>query len=193
MPNRAERVGSLSEDTATRRASGGKDDVMANYNKVILAGNLTRDPQMRFLPSQTPVVELGLAVNRRYRTREGEQREETCFIDCYTFGRQAEVLNQYCRKGKPLLVEGRLQLDTWEQNGQKRSRHRVFIENFQFLGGPTGGGGGGQGGSYNADRSGGGGGGYSSSGGGGGGGGDQGFPDNYPTDYPDEGGDSIPF
>ncbi len=118
---------------------------MANYNKIILVGNLTRDPQLSFLPSQTPVVEIGLAVNRRWRSKEGEQREETCFIDCRAYGKQAETINQYMKKGRPLLVEGRLQLDSWQsQDGQKRSKHRVIIENFQFMGG--GGAGGGQGG-----------------------------------------------
>ncbi|MHC4294439.1 MAG: single-stranded DNA-binding protein [Planctomycetota bacterium] len=113
---------------------------MANYNRVILVGNLTRDPQMSYLPSQTPVVEIGLAVNRRWRSKEGEQREDTCFIDCTAFGRQAETLNQYVKKGNPLLVEGRLQLDRWEgQDGQKHSKHRVIIENFQFLGSAGGG------------------------------------------------------
>ncbi|MFW6133742.1 MAG: single-stranded DNA-binding protein [Planctomycetota bacterium] len=115
---------------------------MANYNKVLLIGNLTRDPQMTFLPSQTPVTEIGLAVNRRWRGQDGEQREETCFVDCKAFGRQAEVLNQYMSKGRQLLIEGRLQLDTWEgKDGQKRSKHRVVIERFQFLdGGGSGGG-----------------------------------------------------
>lgn len=116
---------------------------MANYNKVILIGNLTRDPQMSYLPSQTPVTEIGLAVNRKWKSKEGEQREETCFIDCRAYGRQAETLNQYMRKGRPILIEGRLQLDTWEgKDGQKRSRHRVIVENFQFLGGGQGQGGG---------------------------------------------------
>ena len=120
---------------------------MANYNKVILVGNLTRDPQMSYLPSQTPVVELGLAVNRKYKRQDGQQGEETCFIDCRAFGRTAEVLNQYVRKGQPILIEGRLQFDSWEgKDGQKRSKHRVFVENFQFLGSPGGGGGGGGGG-----------------------------------------------
>ena len=115
---------------------------MANYNKVILVGNLTRDPQMSYLPSQTPVVELGLAVNRKYKRQDGQQGEETCFVDCRAFGRTAEVLNQYVRKGQPILVEGRLQFDSWEgKDGQKRSKHRVFVENFQFLGSPGGGGG----------------------------------------------------
>jgi single-strand DNA-binding protein len=110
---------------------------MASYNKVILMGNLTRDPQLSYLPSQTPVCEIGLAVNHRWRTQDGQQREDVCFIDCRSYGRQAEVLNQYMRKGQPLLVEGRLQFDQWEsQDGQKRSKHRVFIERFSFVGGP---------------------------------------------------------
>jgi single-strand DNA-binding protein len=122
---------------------------MANYNKLILVGNLTRDPELTYLPSNTPVAEFGLAVNRRYRTKDGQNREETCFIDCRCYGRQAEVVNQYMRKGRALLVEGRLTFDTWEaQDGSRRSKHRVFVENFQFLGGqgdgPGGGGGGGQ-------------------------------------------------
>jgi len=113
---------------------------MANYNKVILVGNLTRDPQMSYLPSQTPVVEMGLAVNRRWRGQNGEQREDTCFIDCRAYGKQAETITQYMRKGNPILVEGRLQLDTWEgKDGQKRSKHRVIVENFQFLGSAGGG------------------------------------------------------
>ncbi len=121
---------------------------MANYNKVILIGNLTRDPEMRYLPSQTPVVEIGLAVNRRWKGQDGQQREETCFIDCVSFGKQAEVLNQYMAKGRPIMIEGRLQLDTWEaKDGSKRVKHKVVIEQFQFLGGgQSGGQGSGQGG-----------------------------------------------
>jgi single-strand DNA-binding protein len=112
---------------------------MANYNKVILIGNLTRDPQMSYLPSQTAVVEFGLAVNRRWRAPDGQQREDVCFIDCRAFGKQAETLNQYVRKGNPILVEGRLQYDTWEgKDGVKRSKHRVSVERFQFLGAPQG-------------------------------------------------------
>lgn len=122
---------------------------MANYNKVLLIGNLTRDPQLSYLPSQTPVVEVGLAVNRRWRGQDGEQREDTCFVDCRAYGRQAEVLNQYMSKGEPIFVEGRLDLDTWEgKDGQKRSKHRVTIERFQMLGslgGSRQGGGGGGG------------------------------------------------
>lgn len=108
---------------------------MASFNKVILIGNLTRDPQLSYLPSQTAVCEIGLAVNNRWRDRDGQQRESTCFIDCRMFGKRAEVLNQYMAKGQPLLVEGRLEFDQWEtQDGQKRSKHRVMITDFTFLG-----------------------------------------------------------
>ncbi len=109
---------------------------MANYNKVILVGNLTRDPQMSYLPSQTPVTEFGLAINRRWKGKDGEQREETCFVDCKCYARQAEVLNQYMSKGRPILVEGRLRFSSWEdKTGQKRNKLRVVVERFQFLGG----------------------------------------------------------
>jgi single-strand DNA-binding protein len=116
---------------------------MANYNKIILVGNLTRDPQMKYLPSQMAVTEFGLAVNHRYKTKTGEDREEVCFIDCSAFGRTAEVINQYCQKGKPILVEGRLKYDTWEdkQGGGKRSKHVVVVDNIQLLGGRDQGGG----------------------------------------------------
>lgn len=117
---------------------------MANYNKVILAGNLTRDPQLSMMPSGTPVCELGIAVNRKYKNQQsGEMKEEVCFVDLRVFGKQAETLNQYTSKGKPLLVEGRLKFDQWEgKDGQKRSKHYVVVENFQFLGAPGGGQGG---------------------------------------------------
>lgn len=113
---------------------------MANYNKVILVGNLTRDPQMSILPSQTPVTEFGLAINRQWKGQDGQQRDETCFVDCRCYGRQAEVLNQYMSKGRPILVEGRLQFSSWEdKTGQKRNKLRVVVERFQFLGGrPSG-------------------------------------------------------
>jgi len=112
---------------------------MASYNKVILIGNLTRDPQLSYLPSQTPVVELGLAVNRRWRGQDGQQREDTCFVDCRAYGRQAETINQYMSKGQPMLVEGRLQFDQWEgKDGTRRSKHRVIVERFQFLGAAAG-------------------------------------------------------
>jgi single-strand DNA-binding protein len=130
---------------------------MANFNKVVLVGNLTRDPQLRYLPSQMAVCDFGLAINHRFKTKTGEEREEVCFVDCSAFGKQAEVINQYCQKGKQLLVEGRLKYDTWEdkQGGGKRSKHSVVIDNFQFLGGPRegGGGGGGGGGQSSGDES----------------------------------------
>ena len=111
---------------------------MASFNKVFLMGNLTRDPQLRYLPnSQTAVVEFGIASNRRYKTSSGEDREEVLFMDCTAWGRQAEVINQYCTKGKPIFIEGHLKLDTWEDKngGGKRSKVGVVVENFQFLGG----------------------------------------------------------
>lgn len=107
---------------------------MANYNKVLLMGNLTRDPQLTYLPSNTPVVEFGLAVNRRFKRQDGEQGEEVMFIDCQSFGRTAEVINQYLTKGRPIFIEGHLRLDQWQdKDGNKRSKHRVFVENFQFI------------------------------------------------------------
>ena len=123
---------------------------MANFNRIVLVGNLTRDPQYKVLPSsQMPVADFGLAVNHKYTTKGGENREEVLFIDCTAFGKQAETINKWCRKGKQLLVEGRLKYDTWEdkQGGGKRSKHSVVIDNFQFLGGREDGGGGGGGGS----------------------------------------------
>lgn len=114
---------------------------MANYNKVILIGNLTRDPQLSYLPSQTAVVEVGLAINHKWKDQQGQQREQVCFVDCSAFGKQAETINQYCKKGNQIFIEGRLQYDSWEgKDGTKRSKHRVSIERFQFLGGPAGGG-----------------------------------------------------
>jgi single-strand DNA-binding protein len=115
---------------------------MASFNKVILMGNMTRDPQLSYLPSQTAVVEFGLAVNRRYKRQDGSMGEDVCFVDCQMFGKRAEVINQYCRKGNPLFVEGRLKFDQWQsQDGSKRSKLRVFVENFEFIGGGSGGGG----------------------------------------------------
>ena len=115
---------------------------MANYNKVLLMGNLTRDPALRYLPSQQAVADFGLAVNRKFRTADGQDREEVMFIDCSAWGKTAETINQYFQKGKPIFIEGRLKLDTWEdkQGGGKRSKHVVVVENFQFVGGREGGG-----------------------------------------------------
>src|SRR5580704_7652645 len=118
---------------------------MANVNRVILVGNLTRDPQLKYLPSQTAVAEFGLAMNRKFKSATGEDREEVCFVDCSAFGRTGEVINQYCQKGKLIYIEGRLKYDQWEdkQGGGKRSKLSVVVENFQFLSGRDGGGGGG--------------------------------------------------
>ena len=109
---------------------------MPNFNQVILMGNVTRDPQVKQLPNQSVVCDFGLACNRKYRTADGEDREDTCFLDCAAFGKQAEVLGQYLQKGKPLFVQGRLKYDTWEDKhgGGKRSKLSVVVENFQFVG-----------------------------------------------------------
>jgi single-strand DNA-binding protein len=109
---------------------------MPSFNRVTLIGNLTRDPETRDLPSGTTLCEFGLATTRHYKTAGGEDREETCFIDCTAFGKQAEVLQQYVKKGRPLFVEGRLKYDQWDDKngGGKRSKISVVIENFQFLG-----------------------------------------------------------
>lgn len=126
---------------------------MPNLNKVMLMGNLTRDPEVRYTPKGTAVTDIGMAVNRTYTLDDGERREDTTFVDITFWGRQAEVLGEYMKKGRPLFVEGRLNLDTWEDKntGQQRSRLKVVGENFQFLGGRSdsdGGGGGGGGGDY---------------------------------------------
>lgn len=108
---------------------------MANFNKVYLMGNLTRDPEVRTTPTGLKIAKFGLAVNRRYRTRDDEAREETTFVDLDAFGNQAEIIEKYCQKGSPLFVEGRLRLDQWEtKDGEKRSKLGVVVENFQFLG-----------------------------------------------------------
>ena len=110
---------------------------MSSFNKVLLMGNLTRDPQVKHLPSNVIVAEFGLATSRRYRSAAGEDRDETTFVDCTAFGRQAEVISQFCRKGKPVFIEGRLKYDSWEdkQTGNRRSKLTVVVENFQFVGG----------------------------------------------------------
>ena len=116
---------------------------MAKFNKVLLIGNLTRDPELRYTQSGLALVKFGLAVNRRRRNRDTkETTEETCFVDITGWGSQAETFNQYMRKGRPVFIEGRLQYSTWEsKEGQKRSKLEVVMENFQFLG--SGGGAGG--------------------------------------------------
>ena len=109
---------------------------MASFNKVIIAGNLTRDPELRYTPKGTAIARITLAVNRVYTSTEGgEKKEEVSFIDVDVWGRQAEVIGQYLKKGRPLLVEGRLKLDTWEDKNtkQKQSKLKVVLENFSFL------------------------------------------------------------
>lgn len=108
---------------------------MASFNRVILAGNLTRDPELRYTPKGTAVAKIGLAVNRTWKTETGESREEVTFVDVEAYARQAEVICQYMRKGRPLLVEGRLKLDQWEDKTthQKVSKLKVVLEQFTFL------------------------------------------------------------
>ena len=109
---------------------------MANLNRVLLIGNLTRDPEVRYTPKGTAVADIGIAVNRVYSGEDGEKKEEVTFVDVTLWGRQAEVAQEYLKKGRQVFVEGRLQLDTWDdkQTGQKRSRLRVVAENMQMLG-----------------------------------------------------------
>ncbi|MCW5756172.1 MAG: single-stranded DNA-binding protein [Phycisphaeraceae bacterium] len=151
-----------------------------SFNKVFLMGNLTRDVEMRHTPQNTAVGSFGLAVNRKYRTQDGQNHEEVTFVDCEAWGRTAEVMAQYLKKGRPAFIEGRLKLDQWQdQQGNKRSRLKVVVENFQFVDSGQGGGGGG----------------HSSGGGGGagsGGGGSSYSGGNYDSDPipPD---DDIPF
>jgi single-strand DNA-binding protein len=108
---------------------------MANFNKVILAGNLTRDPEVRYTPKGMAISKITLAINRTWKNETGETKEDVTFVDVDAFGRQAEVIGQYLKKGRPLLVEGRLKYDTWDdkQSGQKRSKLGVVLESFQFL------------------------------------------------------------
>jgi single-strand DNA-binding protein len=114
---------------------------MASFNKVILLGNVTRDPEVRYTPKGTAVAEVGLAVNRVFTGEGGEKREEVTFIDVTLWGRTAEIAGEYLKKGRPVFFEGRLQLDSWEdkQSGQKRNRLKVIGETMQLLGGPRGG------------------------------------------------------
>ena len=113
---------------------------MANFNRVILAGNLTRDPELKYTPKGSAVARIGMAINRTWKSETGEQREEVTFVDVEAWGRQAEVISQYVKKGRPLLVEGRLKLDQWDdkQSGQKRSKLGVILETFQFVGSAPG-------------------------------------------------------
>jgi len=159
---------------------------MANLNKVLLIGRLTRDPETRTTPPGATVVALGLVVNRTYMRRDsGEKVEETCFVDVEAWGRTGETIARYMKKGRQIFIEGRLKFDTWERDGQRRSKLSVTAESFQFIdsqgGGDSGGGGGGgwqQGQQDRAPQS-------------GGGGGQQRAPAGPPNDYP--GDDDIPF
>jgi single-strand DNA-binding protein len=116
---------------------------MASFNKVILVGNLTRDPELRYTPKGMAIAKIGLAVNRTWTNEAGEKKEEATFVDVDIFGRTAENVAQYMKKGRAILIEGRLKLDQWDdkQTGQKRSKLGVVAETVQFLGSPTGGGG----------------------------------------------------
>ncbi len=113
---------------------------MANLNRVVLAGNLTKDPEVRYTPAGKAVGDLRMAINRKYKTAEGENRDETCFVSVVVWGRQAETCRDYLSKGASVLVEGRLQYDEWEKDGQKFNRLRVVADRVQFIGGARGGG-----------------------------------------------------
>ena len=123
---------------------------MANLNKVMLIGNLTRDPELRHTPKGTAVSEISLAINRSWSNEQGQKQEETTFVEVPLWGRQAELAQQYLTKGRPVYIEGRLQLDSWDdkETGKKRSKLRVIGENMQFLSSPSGGTGGNSGGGY---------------------------------------------
>ncbi|HJT80064.1 MAG TPA: single-stranded DNA-binding protein [Chthoniobacterales bacterium] len=116
---------------------------MASFNKVLLLGNLTRDPEIRYTPKGSAVCDLGIAVNRQYTLENGERREEVTYVDVVLWARLAEIAAEYLKKGRPVFIEGRLQLDTWDdkQSGQKRSKLRVIGETMQMLGSRGGGGG----------------------------------------------------
>jgi single-strand DNA-binding protein len=133
----------------------------ANFNRVILAGNLTRDPQLSYTAGNTPVCKFGLATNRKFRDRDNNTKEEVCFVDLTAFGKPAEIINQYMGKGRSILVEGRLHYHQWtDKEGKNRTKLEVIVENFTFLGDRQGGGaeggGGAQRGGYNRAAAGGG-------------------------------------
>jgi single-strand DNA-binding protein len=108
---------------------------VASYNRIILVGNLTRDPQLSYTPANTAVCKFGIATNHKWKDREGNAREEVCFVDCTVFGKAGETFNQYMSKGRSVLVEGRLEFQQWTTpEGEKRSKHAVWVENFTFLG-----------------------------------------------------------
>ena len=105
-----------------------------SFNQIIMMGHLTRDPQISYLPSQTSVVEFGLANNRRFTTKDGQQKEEVCFVDCAAFGTNADNINKYFTKGRPILITGRLKFEQWTTpEGAKRSKHKIIVESFTFV------------------------------------------------------------
>jgi len=109
-------------------------NIMASYNKVLIMGNLTRDPELKQTPNNQSVAQIGIAMNRKFKDRDGNMREEVTFVDCEAWGRTAEVMAQYLSKGKPVFVEGRLKLDQWQdKEGNNRSKLKVVIESFQFI------------------------------------------------------------
>ena len=122
---------------------------MPSLNKVLLMGNLTRDPEVRTFASGTAVCNFGMAINRNFTDREGNRREETTFVDVESFGKQAETISRYMKKGSGIFIEGRLKLDQWEKDGAKRSKLRITLENFQFVGSGEGASGSGNGGQSN--------------------------------------------
>jgi len=166
------------------------ENLMAgSFNKVMLMGNLTRDVEIRHTSGNTAVGNFGLAVNRKFKTQSGEQREEVTFVDCEAWGRTAEVMSQYLGKGRSVFIEGRLKLDQWEDKngGGKRSKLSVVVENFQFVDSGQGGGnsgGGGGGGGYARSNAGGGAPAGAGASGGGFGGGNQGGGDINHDDIP---------
>jgi len=107
---------------------------MPNYNKIIFIGHLTRNPELTYLPSNTPVVDCGIAANRKWKDKDGNAKEEVCFVDFRAYGKTAENIHKYLKKGRPVLLEGRLTFDQWDaQDGSKRSKQRIFVENFTFV------------------------------------------------------------
>jgi single-strand DNA-binding protein len=110
---------------------------MPAFSQTILVGHMTRDPELRYLPDQTPVVSFGVAVNHEFKTKSGEQRKDVMFMDCSAFGKRGETINQWFKKGKPILVRGRLRLEKWQdkQSGTERSKHTLQVEDFAFVGG----------------------------------------------------------
>lgn len=112
---------------------------MPNYNKVIMAGHLTRDPALKYLPNNTACCEFGLAITEKWTGKDGKKSEKVCFVDCVCFGKVGELINQYINKGDPLLVEGKLEYQQWEKDGQKRSKHVVNVGSMTFLGDGKGG------------------------------------------------------